>query len=344
VQGTLGATQTFRFHNTSNQVTPALSVVMTGGANFLLESNDCQGATLAANDGVATALGLPHTADECDIVVRFQPRGAATVNGTVTVSLTAGNSTTGAFRGTGQTPAQLTISPALSFGPIPDRTVSGFQVFTIRNVGQQSAGGLVCNGDDTNAPCFTDNLVAPFTGELFGSDNFEFANGAGQGTTCLEGQVLDENEQCNIAVRYVPVADSHADGTDTDSFPVFAAGPGGVVFGQVSGTSTPQLSISTQAVAFGNNVIGGPATTAQRVTITNNGSFTTGALNVLTATSASCRAAWPTTARSTRARSPRVRLASSTSSSAPATVALVRRPSASARLRATRTRRPSRPA
>jgi hypothetical protein len=190
----------FKVKNTGASGSGKLTVTAVG-TEFRLpaDANGCKDISLAANA-------------ECTISVIFSPTSAGSKTSTLTVVSEAAGTTGASFTGTGVSPPQLAIGPAMAnFGSVGTGGTSSDLTFTVSNVGG-SATGVVS--------------VAP------NSTQFQLSSNG-----CLN-KALDVNESCVVGVRFAPSAVG-----DFAAKLVATASPGGTASADLAaaGTTPPSL-------------------------------------------------------------------------------------------------------
>jgi hypothetical protein len=148
----------------SGSITTAL-----GGANadqFTKSNDNCNGQTLGAGQS-------------CTLDGAFAPSSSGLKNGSISASATPGGNATTNLTGTGQTAANLTISPtSWNFGNVWDQS-SATRAFVLTNNGEQAATGIGFG--------------------ILGDNRFGLNLGA---SNC--GPTLAGGASCNIAVDFDP--------------------------------------------------------------------------------------------------------------------------------------------
>lgn len=304
---TTSGLQRFLVINTSTAVTQRLTTDLTGGANFVIQSDTCAGAILQPRTpaGVAFPTGAADDCDfdgagptdgpagtdcldTCQIQGWFLPRTVGAKTGTITIGGNAGQVIVGTFTGTGITAADVDAAPTtVDFGTIRANANSAVVAITITNSGEEASGVL-------GAPALSNNA-----GENPGEFDIITA-----GSTCLDvtpGGALTPPQLCNggaaagcpagsvasciLNVQFTPGANSNAADPTKNTVLTIGASPGGNTTVALTGVAASQLTINPTAQNFGNDVIDGAATgtgAATRFTVTNNGAVATSALTAAT--------------------------------------------------------------
>ena len=172
VQNRGSASQTFTITNGGQQITGAAKVVLDGTdkAEFEVTADGCGSQTLAATNG------------NCQITVRFAPKGLGAKSASLTVSGSPGGIAVAQLSGTGITQGTVTITPdTYDFGSVQQMMTGASQLFTVKNVGQA-----------------TTRLLAT---ALLGSDSPNFSSTA---NTC-DGHTLAAGDICAVTVQFKPV-------------------------------------------------------------------------------------------------------------------------------------------
>jgi hypothetical protein len=210
-----GPSQSFLIQNTGGVPTGTISTALTGADTnqFNKAADNCNGNTLAPGAN-------------CTVVVLFEPTSSGPKTASLDLSATPGGSVSIPLSGTGQTPANLTLTPApFDFGNVLRGTSSPAQTFTITNTGEQSTGNLT---------------VALFTN----LPPLRFGGPNPCGTAPLAG-----GASCSVQVTFAPQAgDTGSFGADLS----VSASPGGTASSSLSGTAvtTPanlQISITSES-------------------------------------------------------------------------------------------------
>ena len=244
--GASSSNVSFTVRNTGGSPTTIPTVSLTGvqSTQWSIVSNGCT----ASIPGGGT----------CDIVLRFNPTGAAggTRTAVLNVSATTGGSDTADLSGIGITPANLSLLPtAVAFGQVAE-TRTGVQSVVVSNSGAEAIGGL--------------SAVVTGTGfSLLGS------------TTCTA--TLAGGGTCRLDIQYAPAqgAALGADpGTDvTGNLSVTGTPAGSPVINLTAGlsaTAIPDLRITAQGGDPFASVIIGEAATREYVITNNTGASVTG--------------------------------------------------------------------
>ena len=227
VIGQSSAVQTVSVSNAGGGQLTIASVAVSGA---FLESDNCVGVTLS---GTAT----------CSVRVKFSPLSAGALQGSLTVTGTAGGQQAGSVEtvvlmGTGATPAQIVLTPtALSFGSVTLGATSAVQNITISNTGGVAAALTTIT--------ITGDFSAPVE-------------------TC--GQTLAPQTGCTVSLVFTPKASGARAGTlsVTDSVGVQTASLTG------TGSSLPTDGLSPLSLSYGTVTVG-MTSAPQAVTLTNTG-------------------------------------------------------------------------
>jgi hypothetical protein len=241
---TLGATSLSFPGTVIGQLSAAQTVTLTNGGGLPLTSIavSVSGAFQQSNN-CGTQLTGPAS---CAIAVTFAPVQAGGQTGTLTVSDLLRTQTV-ALSGTGLQPAAIGVSAAsLSFAPEQVGVASAPATLTVTNTG--------------GAPMA--NVGFQITGPGAGS----FATGT---TTC--GTALTNGSSCTVQVSFTPATSGGNAATlvissSTLGVPAVSVGLNG------TGTTTTGLSVSPTQLTFP-VVIPGQSSAAQKVTVSNTGSF-----------------------------------------------------------------------
>ena len=138
------STASFAITNMGMVASTALAVDLSNATNGVtIDTDGCTGKTLAINDS-------------CAVSVKFAPTAAAAATGTLTVSVTPGNSVTSTLTGTGVTPGAVKLTPSpVPFGSVTNGSSKPLDV-TATNTGGASVGPL-------GTPALTGTDAAQFT-------------------------------------------------------------------------------------------------------------------------------------------------------------------------------------
>ncbi len=224
---------------TVNQTSAAqiINIANTGGNTATINSTIVSGDFAIAGNTCATTITSQNS---CSISVTFAPSASGTRSGTLTVVDSAGTQTA-LLTGTGNAPATDTLTPtALSFGDQVLNTLSAAQNVTVTNSG--------------------DNALTLITAAT-GSAEFSATNGC--------GATLAAHSTCAISVAFAPAAVGSRTATLTvsDQFRSQTVALTG------NGLAPAGVSLTPSSMAFGEIGVG-LSSTAQVVTLTNNGGAT----------------------------------------------------------------------
>lgn len=204
--------------------------VATGVPSVALAGDDADQFTIVDN-GCTTAVAAGAS---CEVDVAFAPTASGAASASLTASATPGGTTSAALAGTGQTPAELSISEtAYDFG-YSDAPAE--HTFTITNDGDATTGAPVV--------------------DLDGNAAFEIT--ADTCTAALPGAGT-----CTVGVTYTGTGS-----TEQTADLTVAATPGGTVSAELTG-SPVALSVTPTSSDFGDVVVGGTSDT-QSFTLTNH--------------------------------------------------------------------------
>ena len=236
VSGT-SATQTFTVTNSGGQASSAITIAASG-AGFTV-------AAPAAGDCVSGTTTLAPNAS-CSFRVVLSSTAVGPVSGTITASAApAGGSSMLALSGTIVTPGSIGIGAAPAFVAELPNVASPPVTFTVTNNG----------GGRTGVLAVSVTLSTEFT---LSADN-------------CSTKTLDPAASCTVSVVFKPLTPGTKNGTL-----LVMASPGGPASTALTakGLAPAALSLSTPP-SFGNIVVG-QASTAQAVTLTNNGDVPAG--------------------------------------------------------------------
>jgi hypothetical protein len=172
----------------------------TDPGDFTRSNDDCSGTSLDPGE-------------TCTVDLAFAPTGSGAREATVVASASPGGTASAAVSGMGQTPANLTLTPAsLDFGSVLRGTVST-KILTVTNTGQQAA------------------TIVSFN--FSGSTRF-----ADVGTTC--GTELAGGASCTLSMRFSPGASDSGEMTGQAT----VVGPvGGSPSATLTGTAVSQPAV-----------------------------------------------------------------------------------------------------
>jgi hypothetical protein len=244
VSAMVNGTTTGTFTVTNNGATAVnnLQPAFTSGPEFVVQSNGCLGANLAAGAS-------------CTVVIRYQPTVAGTTTGTLTVTGTSSAGTesgTGTITGTATSAAPLvTISPSpVDFGTVALTATKKVNV-TVTN--------------PSNAPT-TGVLAVDVTG-----DGYSRPAPGQPGHGCSGGLAqLPPGASCTVEVSLTPPATTvliqpTLTGQINVSYNL------GTVSAPLTGTAVQALAIAPASHSFGNGVVADVMGPEHTFTVTNNG-------------------------------------------------------------------------
>jgi sugar lactone lactonase YvrE len=168
--GQAGTTQTVTLTNSGSAAATLQAATLTGAnaSDFTISSDGCS---------AGSSLG---PSAFCLISVAFQPTAAGSRSATLSIPTSAGTQTV-SLTGTGDTVADVSITPALTFPSIPINQTSPTQTITVSNTGGTPA-----------------TIAAP---TLSGANTVDFTISS---TTCTTS--LTTNSTCNIDISFTPTA------------------------------------------------------------------------------------------------------------------------------------------
>jgi hypothetical protein len=236
----------FTVTNTSAASVGPLTVALQGaqGAQFVLATDACTGATLAAN---AT----------CTVNVVFSPTAGTTgsVSATLNVSAGMGTSQQATVSGTAVKSATLAVgSGTQTFGSVVQGQSSGDVPITVTNKGAVVTGTLKAT--------------------LSGADPKQVAE-FGLGSDTCTGTTLAAGASCSVYVHFAP--GTSALGAAQATLTV-AATPGGSPSVTLSGTAVTQAALGIAGSGSFGSIVQGSASSDVTFTVTNSGGVATGAL------------------------------------------------------------------
>jgi len=209
-------------------------------SSILVQGADASDFTLTNNCGSSLAASA-----QCTLSAVFTP----TALGTRTASVVFTDNATGSpqslsLTGTGTAPAVSLSATSLSFGNQMVSTTSAAQAVTLTNSGTAALSITSVTITGTNASDFA------------------------QTNTC--GSSVAAGANCTISVTFTPAAT----GSRAASLSITDNAAGSPQTVGLSGTgTTPVVSLSPTSIPFGNQAVG-TTSTAQTVTVTNNGTAT----------------------------------------------------------------------
>jgi hypothetical protein len=234
--GTTSGSRTVTVSNVGGATSAAVAVELSGSgaSHFDVTADMCTGVMLAANES-------------CTFAVRFAPNTAGAKTAVVSIMASGAVGSQVALSGTGVTPADLDITPAMyDFGPIGLGSSSVTHDFTVRNVGGSPSG----------------TIATSLTGVAAGQ--YDITSDGCNGMTLAVGA------SCVVKVEFNPTST----GAKAASLRV-AATPGGTVTSALTGTGVNPMgmSISPTDKAYGGVTVGGRSPD-QTFVITNTGALT----------------------------------------------------------------------
>ncbi|MCC6997681.1 MAG: choice-of-anchor D domain-containing protein [Deltaproteobacteria bacterium] len=237
---TTGTPFTFTVTNGGQSPTGSLTVSLTGG--------DASQFSITSNGCMGMMVPAAGT---CTVAVRFNPTTAGAKSASLTITGTPGGSVTAPLSGTGLSPPALSLSPGTqNFGDVITGNNST-QVFTLTNTGGVASGVPAAS--------------------LGGADMGMFSVSSNTCTTTLAPAA-----SCNIGVRFQPTSTGAKVGTLNIS-----ATPGGAALAMLSGNGIPPSALTfTPANLDLGNQLQGTSGTPMRLTVTNTGGATSGAVTV----------------------------------------------------------------
>ncbi len=219
----------------STSAPQSITVANTGSSSVTLSGESISG-DFAIDASTCQSTLPPQTA--CDLRIVFKPATSGLRAGELIVTSSSGKFTA-ALSGTGQTAPTDALSPAsLTFAPQQVGTSSPAQLITLSNTG--------------DAPLTS--IAATATGDFHAVNN------------C--GSLLQGHATCTIAVSYVPAATGQESGTLTVSDVLRSQ----TIALSGTGIAPPGISATPKSLDFGNLAVGSTSS-AQTVTLTNNGGF-----------------------------------------------------------------------
>ena len=234
VINTTSGAQTFTVTNNGGvpSGTIATSVAGTDPGQFTKSADNCNGQTLAPGGS-------------CTVKTAFAPTSSGAKSASLDASATPGGTAGAALTGTGQTAAQLELTPSSEdFGTVVQGDQSAIKTFTVQSTGEQTTGALTIS--------------------RIGPQGTQFSISS---TTC--GPALIQNATCTIDLRWNPTPPFTG---DPDATLGVGASPGGFDSATLNGTAiTPaNLTISPTSWDFG-NVLQGTNSETKQFTVANTG-------------------------------------------------------------------------
>ena len=234
VNNTTSPTQTFTVTNNGGVPSGTIATLVAGTdpAQFTKSADNCNGQTLAPGAS-------------CTVNAAFAPTSSGAKSASLDASAAPGGTAGAALTGTGQTAAQLELTPSSEdFGTVVQGDQSAIKTFTVTNTGEQTTGAL------------TISRIGP-QGTQFSINS----------NTC--GPALAHNATCTIDLRWNPTAPFTG---DPDASLGVGAVPGGFDSATLNGTAiTPaNLTLSPTSWDFG-NVLRGTGSQIKQFTLTNTG-------------------------------------------------------------------------
>jgi len=238
------ATVTFQVSNDGDVASSVPSVTIGGVdvAQFSIPtgSNGCTAAIPAKGS--------------CMIGVRFAPTSTGAKAASLTVSATAGGTTTATLAGTGLSPGVLSLNlPSFDFRGVEQGTVSPVATFTVTNSGQSTTGLITAN--------------------IVGSAVFAIV------TNGCNMMMLAPATSCSLTVHFAPTAP----GPVSSTLQIAAAG-GSTATVSLTGTGLASASLVTTPTAFTfSGTLVGATSANQTFTVTNTGGVSAGSGTALAA-------------------------------------------------------------
>jgi hypothetical protein len=225
---TTSLAHTFTVTNTGGVPSGTIATSLAGANpdQFTKSTDTCNGQTLGAGQS-------------CTVDGAFAPTSSGAKTASLQAAATPGGTASSTLTGTGQTPANLTLSPTShNFGNVLQGTDSAPREFTLTNTGEQTA---------------------TFTAIALGTAKFTFA-----GHTCSGGS-LPGGASCAISVAFHPGATDT--GTFTDSLTV-SGGVGGSPSASLSGTAV--ATAADLDISFTSPAATSPGTYGNSASATSN--------------------------------------------------------------------------
>jgi cytochrome c553 len=247
IQGQAAGTQTVTLSNTGNANLSITSVTLAS------TSADLQQDFSAVGNGVCGAGGIVPGGSSCTFTIGFTPKAIGARSASLSISHSVGTSVA-TLQGTGTA--------------IPTASISVTQPTAFANT-------------VINSPAITQNIVLTNSGtanlqlsaiSLSGaaSSAFSVQNNPGN---CTASTTISPTSSCTITVAFAPSSVANFSGQLVVTSNAVNAANGNISFSlQGTGTAVPAavIGISSTAVAFGNQTIGGTSG-AQFVTVQNSG-------------------------------------------------------------------------
>ena len=231
VNNTTSPAQTFTVTNTGGvpSGTIATSLAGTDSGQFTKSADNCNGQTLAAGAN-------------CTVNAAFAPTSSGSKSASLQAVATPGGTASASLSGTGQTPANLTISPSpYNYGNVLQGTTASKE-FTITNTGEQAA---VFDSFQISGPNFA-----------------QFSFGADDCPVTLTG-----GASCHLTVNWGAVTGAASATLTVSGF------PGGSPTSGLTGNAvtTPVNLTMPLGDISGNNNLGAPGAQSVPVVVTNTG-------------------------------------------------------------------------
>jgi hypothetical protein len=236
--GSTSATKTVTVANVGPGTTGAITVALSGGSAFVIDSDGCKEMSLA-------------TTGTCSVTVHFAPTASGPQSATLKVSSSPGGEADVPLSGTGAGTGNLSIAPATNdFGSLMTGSTSAAVTFTVTNKGTAASGAVA---------------VA-----LSGSDANQFALSADQ----CSGKALAPLGTCTVAVSASPTGA----GSKAATLTAQAAGQSGTATASLSANALPgpAFVINPPSYGFGPVAQGTPPGTGKTFTVQNVGAADAG--------------------------------------------------------------------
>jgi hypothetical protein len=237
--GSKSATKTVVVANVGPGATGGLSVTLSGGSAFAVDTDACTQMSLV-------------TTGNCSVSVHFAPAAYGPQSATLRVSANPGGDAVVSLSGTGAGAGSLSIVPATNdYGTLPVGSTSAPVTFTVTNKGNGASGAV--------------------TVALSGSDAAHFSLSA----DACSGNALAPLASCTVDVAASPTAP----GTKAATLTAQAAGQSGTATASLSANALagPTFVINPPSYGFGPVAEGTPPGTGKTFTVQNVGSGDAGA-------------------------------------------------------------------
>jgi hypothetical protein len=236
--GSKSATKTIVVANVGPGTTGSLAVTLSGGSDFVIDTDGCNGMSLA-------------TTGNCSVAIHFAPTTSGSQSASLQVSATPGGTAQVSLSGTGAGASSLAIAPtANDFGALQVGTMSMPATFTVTNKGNGASGAV--------------------TVALSGSDAQQFA----VSSDLCSGKTLAPLATCTVNVSANPTAP----GSKAATLTAQAAGDNGTATASLSANALagPTFVINPPTYDFGPVVEGTPPGPGKTFTVQNVGSADAG--------------------------------------------------------------------